>query len=139
MKLNDMTIADIEQAAANNAEAYDTMFQKSARAAFQEGACWAYDHLTKGGNSPAWCGQSVPEKDPIITDALLRANGYQVCAGSDMYLKVEEVNGITAIFEYKMSNGAFFFCDALIPYPVALLSQMRALYEVLGIRTKLRA
>lgn len=34
MKLNDMTIADIEQAAARNAEAYDTMFRKSAKAAF---------------------------------------------------------------------------------------------------------
>ena len=32
MKLKDMTVADIELAAENNAEAYDTMFRKSAQA-----------------------------------------------------------------------------------------------------------
>ena len=138
MKLKDMTVADIELAAENNAEAYDTMFRKSAKAAFQEGACWAYDHLTKGGNSPAWCEQQIAEKDPIITDALLRGNGYQKMAGEDFYMKTEEVNGITVIFEYNMTNGAFFFCDALIPYPVALLSQIKEIYRTLGVTTELK-
>ena len=139
MKMKDMTIADIEKAAEENAEAYDTMFRKSAAAAFREGACWAYEYLTQKGNSSAWCEQSVEEKDPIITDALLRGNGYQKMAGDDFYMKVEEVNGINVIFEYNMTNGAFFFSDALIPYPVALLSQMRAIYKALGVKTELRA
>ena len=138
MKLNDMTIADIEQAAASNAEAYDTMFQKSARAAFNEGACWAYSHLVEKGHDAVWCDQSG-QKDPVITDALLRGNGFQKMAGDDLYMLTEEVNGIPVIFEYKMSSGAMFFCDALIPYPVALLSQMKAVFRIMGVKRELRS
>lgn len=138
MKLNDMTIADIEQAAAQNAEAYDTMFQKSAKAAFNEGACWAYKHLVEKGHDVAWCGQSDPD-DSVITDAILRANGFQKMAGDDFYMLTEEVSGIPVIFEYKMSTGALFFCDALIPYPVALLSQIKAVFKVMGVQRELRS
>lgn len=138
MKLNDMTIADIEQAAAQNAEAYDTMLQKSARAAFNEGACWAYRHLVEKGHDAAWCDQSG-QKDPVITDALLRGNGFQKMAGDDLYMLTEEVNGIPVIFEYKMSSGAMFFCDALIPYPVAFLSQMKAVFRIMGVKRELRS
>ena len=51
MKLNDMTIADIEQAAAQNAE--------------------AYKHLVEKGHDVAWCGQSDPD-DTVITDLTAR-------------------------------------------------------------------
>ena len=135
MKLNDMTIADIDQAAAQNAEAYDTMFQKSARAAFNEGACWAYEYLTKeGGNVPAWCSQS--EKDYPITADLLKKNGWIANPEEKFFMKQFEVNGITVFFEYNMANKAFFYLDSLIPYPVERLSQIKDIFNVLRVEVK---
>lgn len=71
MKLNDMTLADIDMAAARNAEQYVKPFKGSAKSAFIEGACWAYEYLTKQGNTPAWCGQNpIPEHPRPIDEPI---------------------------------------------------------------------
>ena len=63
MRLNDMTLGDIELAAGRNAENYEPRWQGCAKRAFLEGACWAYEYLTKQGNTPAWCVQDVINND----------------------------------------------------------------------------
>ena len=63
MKLNNMTLADIDMAAARNAEQYESRFRGCAKNAFIEGACWAYEYLTKQGNTPAWCVQNIANND----------------------------------------------------------------------------
>lgn len=134
MKLNDMTIADIESAATNKSYEYAPLFRKAAKGAFTEGACWAYGYLTRQGNDPSWCEQSGDlEMDVLISDALLRNNGWKCMSEGDFYMLAEEVNGITVIFEYRLSNQALFFCDALIPYPVSRLSQIKAVFDVLKV------
>lgn len=39
--INDLTIEEVSEAAQKNAEDYDTMFKKAAKAAFIEGVLWA--------------------------------------------------------------------------------------------------
>ena len=39
--INDITVEEVNEAAQENAQAYDKMFQKAARAAFIEGVLWA--------------------------------------------------------------------------------------------------
>lgn len=68
MKLNDMILADIDMAAARNAEQYLWSIRGTAKNAFIEGACWAYEYLTKQGNTPAWCGQDTIPKHPRPID-----------------------------------------------------------------------
>ena len=134
MKLNDMTIADIESAATNKSYDYPPRFRNAARDAFTEGACWAYSYLTKQGNDPSWCKQPGElEKDVLISEPLLKNNGWRSNPEGDFYLLAEEVNGITVFFEYRMSNQTLFFCDALIPYPVARLSQMKAVFDIMKV------
>ena len=71
MKLNDMTLADIDMAAARNAEQHESRFRGCAKNAFIEGACWAYEYLTKQGNTPAWCGQkNVPSIRPDLLEKI---------------------------------------------------------------------
>ena len=68
MKLNYMTLADIDMAAARNAEQYESRYRGCAKNAFIEGACWAYEYLTKQGNTPAWCGQNAIPEHPRPID-----------------------------------------------------------------------
>lgn len=46
--IHDLTIGDVETAARDNAEQYETMFKKAARAAFIEGVIWAQSHNPHG-------------------------------------------------------------------------------------------
>lgn len=68
MNLNDMTLADIDMAAARNAGQYEGRFRVCAKNAFIEGACWAYEYLIKQGNTPAWCGQNAIPEHPRPID-----------------------------------------------------------------------
>ena len=52
MTMNDMTIADVEAAAAENAERYEPRFKGCAQQAFQEGAIWAHTYLLKSHHPP---------------------------------------------------------------------------------------
>lgn len=61
MKLNDMTIADIIDAAEANSEKYEKHWQNFAKSAFREGACWAYNYLLQKGNEFPWCNQSIDQ------------------------------------------------------------------------------
>ena len=63
-----MTLADIDMAAARNAEKYLWSIRGTAKNAFIEGACWAYEYLTKQGNRPAWCGQNAIPEHPRPID-----------------------------------------------------------------------
>lgn len=130
MKLNDMTIADISAAALNNSYKFEPRWRNCANEAFKEGACWAYNHLLYEGHETKWCSQSA-EGDALITDSLLRNNGWKSMPEGDFYLLGGEVNGITVYFEYRLSNPTLFFCDALIPYPISRLSQIKAVFDIL--------
>lgn len=71
MKLNDMILADIDMAAERNTEHYMKPFKGIAKSAFIEGACWAYEYLTKQGNTPAWCEQkNVPSIRPDLLEKI---------------------------------------------------------------------
>ena len=59
MMLNDMTLGQIYNAAEANAQEYEDRYRSCSRKAFVEGACWAYEYLTKKGNSPTWCQQGI--------------------------------------------------------------------------------
>lgn len=50
--LNDITIDELNNAAQQNAEDYDKMFQKAARAAFIEGVMWAQKEYNKPKYTP---------------------------------------------------------------------------------------
>ena len=70
-----MTLADIDAFAEKKSQEYSTSCRGEVKRALVEGACWAYEYLTKeGGNVPAWCDQS--EKDCLITADLLKKNGW---------------------------------------------------------------
>ena len=58
-----MTLGDMELAARRNSENYEPRWRGCASRAFLEGACWAYEYLTKQGNTPAWCVQNVTNND----------------------------------------------------------------------------
>ena len=68
MKLNDMTLGEIELAAEHNSENYELHWRGCAKRAFVEGACWAYEYLTKQGNTPAWCEQNTIPEHPRPID-----------------------------------------------------------------------
>jgi hypothetical protein len=63
MVLKDMTLADIDSFAEKKSQEYDSHFRRVAKAAIIEGACWAYEYLTKQGNTPAWCEQKITNND----------------------------------------------------------------------------
>lgn len=135
MKLNDMTLADIDAFAKRKAEEYEPRLKRVAKAAIVEGACWAYEYLTKdGGNVPAWCNQN--EKDYPITDDLLKKNGWIANPEEKFFMKQFEVNGITIYFEYNLVNKALFYLDSIIPYPVERLSQIKDIFNVLRVEVK---
>lgn len=135
MKLNDMTLADIDAFAKRKAEEYEPRFKRVAKAAIVEGACWAYEYLTKdGGNVPAWCNQS--EKDYPVTAELLTKNGWISNPEEKFFIKQFEVNGISIYFEYNLANKALFYLDSLIPYPVERLSQIKDIFNVLRVEVK---
>ena len=135
MKLNDMTLADIDAFAEKKSQECVPQVRRVAKAAIVEGACWAYEYLTKeGGNVPAWCNQS--EKDCTITADLLKKNGWIANPEEKFFMKQFEVNGITVFFEYNMANKAFFYLDSLIPYPVERLSQIKDIFNVLRVEVK---
>lgn len=46
--LHDLTVDDVDNAAIENAEQYDTLFRKAARAAFIEGVLWAQKKYKPG-------------------------------------------------------------------------------------------
>lgn len=130
-----MTLADIDVAAELNMKNYVKHFQGCAKQSFIEGACWAYEYLTKeGGNIPAWCTQA--EKDYPITVDLLKKNGWKSSPDNKLFLLQLEVNGIPVFFEYNMANKAFFYMDGIFPYPVELLSQIKDIFKVLHVEVK---
>ena len=47
-RMNDITVDQVNKAAQKNAEEYDAMFQKAARAAFIEGVLWAQKYEWEG-------------------------------------------------------------------------------------------
>lgn len=49
--MQDFTIEQVNDAAERNAEEYDTLFRKAARAAFIEGVLWAQKTHREGGLS----------------------------------------------------------------------------------------
>ena len=135
MKLNDMTLADIDAFAERKADEYDPRFKRVAKSAIVEGACWAYEYLTKeGGNIPAWCNQN--EKDYPITADLLKKNGWIANPDNTFFMTKFEVNGITVFFEYNLVNKALFYIEGLIPYPVERLSQIKDIFNVLHVEVK---
>lgn len=134
MRLNDMTLADIDAFAEKKSQEYVPQVRRAAKSAIVEGACWAYEYLTKeGGNEPAWC---VQEKDQLITAGLLVKNGWMSNPACDHFLIKFEVNGIPIYFEYNMVNKTLFYCDGLIPYPVERLSQIKDVFNVLRVEVK---
>ena len=135
MKLNDMTLADIDAAAELNKEQYVKHYKGTAKQAFIEGACWAYEYLTeKKNNLPAWCTQA--EKDCVITADLLQKNGWISNPENNFFMKQVEVNGIPIYFEYNLVNKALFYLDSLIPYPVEKLSLMKKIFDVFQVEVK---
>lgn len=135
MKLNDMTLADIDAFAEKKSQEYVPQVRRVAKAAIVEGACWAYEYLTnERGNVPAWCGQS--EKDYPITADLLKKNGWIANPEEKFFMKQFEVNGITVYFEYNLVNKALFYLDSIIPYPVERLSQIKDIFNVLRVEVK---
>ena len=71
MKLNDMTLADIDLAAGRHAANCEPLWRNAAKSSFIEGACWSYNHLTQEGNVPAWCEQkNVPSIRPDLLEKI---------------------------------------------------------------------
>ena len=135
MKLNDMTLADIDAFAEKKSQEYAASCRGEVKRALVEGACWAYEYLTKeGGNVPVWCNQS--EKDCLITADLLKKNGWIANPEEKFFMKQFEVNGITVYFEYNLVNKALFYLDSIIPYPVERLSQIKDIFNVLRVEVK---
>lgn len=132
MKLNDMTLADIDMAAARNAEQY--LWSTTAKNAFIAGACWSYNHLTQEGNVPAWCDQNLSDQnDYLITPEILEKNRWEPSPDKTRFLRTFEVNGIPVYFEYITTNKALFYMDSIIPYPVEKLSQINKFFDALNI------
>lgn len=137
MKLNDMTIADIHSAAEKASQEYAPMYRKVAESTFREGACWAYDHLTKEGNGSAWCNQDLNDRsDCLITSDLLEKNGWKASVDRKQFFLGIEVNGITVYFQYITTNKALSYIDSIIPYPVERLSQIEDIFKVLHVDFK---
>lgn len=135
MKLNDMTLADIDAFAERKSLEHAPQVRWIAKSAIVEGACWAYEYLTKeGGNIPAWCNQN--EKDYPITADLLKKNGWIANPEEKFFMKQFEVNGITIYFEYNLVNKALFYIDSIIPYPVEKLGQIQEIFNVLHVEVK---
>ena len=135
MKLNDLTIADIQDAAESNASEYDGIYQNTAKAAFIEGACWSHKHLLeKKDNAMPWCENRVDSRSVVITPEFLNKNGWKSNEEKNHFAISAEVNGISIYFEYNGVNKAFFYLDSIIPYPVVYVSQMKALFDVVGVR-----
>lgn len=134
MKLNDMTLADIDLAAGRHAANCEPLWQNVAKSSFIAGACWSYNHLTQEGNVPAWCDQNLSDQeDYLITPEILEKNGWQASRDKTKFLYVFEVNGIPVYFEYIVANKAFFYIDNIIPFPVEKLSQMNRFFEAFNI------
>ena len=134
MKLNDMTLADIDMAAGRHAANYEPLWRNAAKSSFIEGACWSYNHLTQEGNVPAWCDQNLSDQEDYwITPEILEKNRWKASPDKTKFLRAFEVNGIPVYFEYITTNKAFFYMDSIIPYPVEKLSQMQRIFEVLNI------
>lgn len=134
MKLNDMTLADIEVFAERKSQEFAPQSRGSVKRAIVEGACWAYEYLTKeGGNIPAWC---IQEKDQPITADLLTKNEWISNPDEMFFMRQFEVNGIPVYFEYNLVNKALFYLDSLIPYPVERLAQIKEIFNVLHVEVK---
>lgn len=90
MKLNDMTLADIDAFAEKKSQEYVQHHRRVAKAAIIEGACWAYEYLTKeGGNESAWCEQkNVPSIRPDLLE--------KIKALRDNYIRQLEVQNRTS-------------------------------------------